>query len=98
MRSSSLGRRDAAWCAPTDATELLRLGPFRVLLVEAEMPVVHRRELPLDKEVLYVGAQFKRLAVRHAEVGEFSLLDGPALTAQAEKPRRLQRDTHYRFY
>src|SRR5260370_28122688 len=61
------------------------------------MPVVHRRELPLDEEVLDVGRQFKRVAIRHDEVGEFALLDGPDLTVEAENPRRIKRDSLKRF-
>src|SRR5260370_11711936 len=77
--------------------ELLRLWPFRVLLVEAQMPVVHRRELPLDKEVFHVRGQFERVAVRHDEVGELALLERPDLSVQAKNPRGIQRDGLERF-
>src|ERR1700687_437907 len=77
--------------------ELLRFWPFRVLFVEAKMPVVHGSELSLDKEVLHVGGDLERVAVGHDEVGEFSLLEGPDLTVEAKNPRGIQRDGLERF-
>src|SRR5258708_40124983 len=61
------------------------------------MPIVHGSELPLDEEVLDVGRQFKRVAIRHDDVGEFALLDGPDLTVEAENSRRIKRDGLERF-
>src|SRR6267143_5282837 len=72
--------------------ELLRFWPFRVLFVETKMPVVHGSELPLDKEVLHVGGELERVAVGHVEFVEFTLLEGPDLTVEAENPRGIQRD------
>src|SRR5260370_4469541 len=72
--------------------EQLRLWPLRVLFVEAQMPVVHRRELPLDKEVFHVGGQFERVAVRHYEVGKLALLERPDLSVEAKNPRGIKRD------
>src|SRR6266704_1348776 len=61
------------------------------------MPVVHRRELTPNKEVLDVGSQFERVAVGHNEVGDFALLDGPDLIVEAENSRGINRDSLERF-
>jgi hypothetical protein len=48
------------------------------------MPVVQGRELPTDEQVLDVRGQFERIAVRHDDIDEFALLEGPVLLVQPE--------------
>src|SRR5258706_9872558 len=77
--------------------ELLRLRPLRIFFVKTQMPVVHRRELSTDKEVLDVGGEFEGVAFGEDEVGKLALSSGPDLIAEAENPRGINRDRLERF-
>src|SRR6266849_8319275 len=77
--------------------ELLRLWPFCVLLVEAQMTVVRGRELPANKEIFDIGGQLERVAVGHDEIGEFAPFEGSDLIVEAENPRGIKRYGLERF-
>src|SRR6266446_263954 len=83
------GRADREMAEPV---ELLSFRPLYVFFVKAKMPVVHRRELSLDEQVLHVGGQFERVAVGHDDVGEFALLERAYLIRKAENLRGVKRD------
>src|SRR5882762_1520475 len=95
--SCSGGPRLAGPTSTAIRLELLRFRPLRIFFVKTQMPVVHRRELSPDKEVLDVGGEFERVAVGDDEVGKLALFDGPDLIIQAENPRGINRHGLERF-
>src|ERR1700688_3488892 len=71
--------------------------PVRILFVEALVPVIQRRALALDEQVLHFGRQLERVAVGDDDVGDFAGLERADLIGYAENLRRIDRDCFQGF-